>query len=86
MTLEEGYIVRRCKNRQCRLLAMHPARLWMGPVGSPRVTLRCLKCREVFGGGVKPREWKYLRERIQSGTRVANFHAQKSAVTHRTER
>jgi hypothetical protein len=69
MTLEEGYIVRRCKQRDCRLLAMHPAKLWVTPTGALRVTLRCLKCREVFGGGVKPHEWKYLREGISSRKR-----------------
>lgn len=63
MTLEEGYIVRRCKQRDCRLLAMHPAKLWITPAGTLRVTLRCLKCREAFGGGVKPHEWRYLRVR-----------------------
>src|SRR3712207_9500018 len=42
---EEKFIVRRCKNRKCRLLATHPARLWLNQNGVPRVTVMCLKCR-----------------------------------------
>lgn len=59
-TLEERYIVRRCSNRQCRLLAMHPSRLWMNQNGTPRVTAMCLKCRSEFGAAVKKHEWRYF--------------------------
>ena len=60
--LEERYIVRRCHSRKCRLLAMHPARLFMNKNGTLRVTVMCLKCRTEFGAAVKKQEWSHLED------------------------
>jgi hypothetical protein len=58
--VEDAYIVRRCSRRECRLLALHPAELWLSPAGTPRVRVRCLKCGQVFGARVKRSEWRHF--------------------------
>jgi RNase P subunit RPR2 len=57
-TLEEGYIVRRC--RQCRTRALHAARLYLNENGTPRVETTCLKCGHVAGASLKPTEWQFF--------------------------
>jgi hypothetical protein len=59
-TVEETYIVRRCRHRECRLLAVHPAKLWISHTGTPRVTVTCLKCGREFGARVKREEWRHF--------------------------
>jgi hypothetical protein len=54
--------VRRCRHRACRLLALHPAELWTTHAGTPRVTVRCLKCGHEFGARVKREEWRHFTE------------------------
>jgi hypothetical protein len=55
--LDERYIVRRCKNRRCRLRALHPARLALNKHGRLQVFVMCLKCRYEFGAAFKEGEW-----------------------------
>jgi hypothetical protein len=58
--VEQAYIVRRCNRRNCRLLALHPAELWITQSGSPRVRVTCLKCGYEFGARVKQSEWRHF--------------------------
>ena len=60
--VENAYIVRRCSQRGCRLLALHPARLWISQAGTPRVFVTCLKCGHEFGARVKRHEWRHFDE------------------------
>lgn len=58
--LEERYIVRRCKNRECRLRALHPAHLVLNESGRVHVAVMCLKCRYKFGAAFKKSEWTHV--------------------------
>jgi hypothetical protein len=60
--VEQAYIVRRCRHRDCRLLALHPAELWISNTGTPRVTVTCLICGHEFGARVKREEWRHFDE------------------------